>query len=74
MDCNSWVNDVCWSPSGNTLAAVSHNSQIHIINARDMENMSSSTLQPRGSPLYKAKFTSDEDLFCCGYEKIPILY
>jgi WD40 repeat protein len=74
MDCRSWVNDVCWSPSGNTLAAVSHNSQVHIIDVRDMENVLGSTFQTRGLPFYKARLTSDENLFCCGYERIPIYY
>lgn len=74
MDCRSWVNDVCWSPSGSLLAGVSHNSQVHIIDMKDMGNVKSETLQTRGLPYFRAQFTSDEDLFCCGFGRIPVLY
>lgn len=74
LDCRSWVNDVCWSPSGDILAGVSHNSQIHIIDVKDMGNITNKTLQTRGLPCYRAMFTTNEDLYCCGYDRIPVLY
>ncbi len=53
---------------------MTHDSQVHIVNMRDLSKITDSVLQWKGRAFYKAAFTADEELFCCGYDRTPVLY
>ena len=74
MNCNGWANDVTWSPSGNLLAGVSHDSQLHICNTADVNSITEHIIQWNGKPFFRMGFTDEDNLYCCGFDKIPIFY
>jgi len=74
MDCGGWVNDINWSLSGNYLAAVSHDSQLHIINAKDISKFTHNSIQYKGRAFNRVCFYTDTDICCGGYDRNPIIY
>ncbi len=68
------MNDVAWSPSGKFCAGVSHDSQVHIINTQDLSKLSCQSIQWKTRPFCRLCFSSDEEFFCCGYDRVPVQY
>ena len=74
VDCFGWVNDVTWSPTGNFLAAVSQDSQIHIINSKSFPAFSHKIIQWKGRAFYRGCFLTEDCLILCGYDRMPVYY
>jgi len=66
-----WVHDVAWSPSGNRLVFVAHDSRIHFvdINSGATDRISLETL-----PFRSVIFTSEDTVVAAGYDCAPILF
>jgi actin related protein 2/3 complex subunit 1A/1B len=66
-----WVHDVAWSPSGNKLVFVAHDSRIHFvdINSGASERISLETL-----PFRSVVFSSEDSVIAAGYDCAPILF
>lgn len=74
VECFGWVNDVTWSPTGSFLAAVSHDSQVHIICSKKFPEFTYKSLQWKGRAFLKTNFLSEDCLICCGYDRVPVFY
>ena len=76
----AWLNDVAWSPSGNVLAFVGHDSLLHVVTfgaASSAGEPSAPTLQTIKCPTLPATrvlFLSDAALVTVGHSMNPELY
>jgi len=68
---SGWVHDVAWSPSGNTLGFVAHDSRVHFVNINSggVEKLSLQTL-----PYRKIIFLSEDSAVAVGYDCAPHLF
>mmetsp|Transcript_25687 Transcript_25687/g.43020 ORF Transcript_25687/g.43020 Transcript_25687/m.43020 type:complete len:390 (-) Transcript_25687:300-1469(-) len=73
-----WARSVAWSPSGSSLAFVSHDSSIHFTSG--ITSTASSCRQPMTTirfasmPFYSLIFLSETQLIAAGYDCIPVLF
>ena len=63
-----------WSPSGKYCAAVSHDSQLHVINFTKPEEITCNFVQWKNRAFYRVCFGEDEQIFGCGFDRVPVLF
>lgn len=67
-----WVRDVSFSPSGNQLAFVGHDSSIYVVNGA--ANCAVSVLPTADLPLLAVQWLTESSLVVAGHECYPALY
>lgn len=70
----SWVNGVAFSPSGNVLAAASHDSRMHFVAVNGPQMEGAQTVTLRGLPLTKVSFLSDTKCVAGGFDMVPMMF
>jgi len=65
-----WVHDVAWSPSGNRLVFVAHDSRVHFI---DINSGSEEKLSLDALPYRSVFFASEDSVVAAGYDCAPHL-
>ena len=67
-----WVHGVKFSPSGDNLAWVSHDSSVNVVNINSQEKVFRCLMS--SLPLTTVMFISESALVCAGHDNIPSLY
>jgi len=70
---NGWVSSVKWSPSGNRLAWVTHDSRTHILECSSTEHTLSTVTQP-GLPFQDLEWLDENRFIAVGYDSNPTLF
>jgi len=68
-----WVKSVKWSPSGNRLAWVSHDSRTHILECATAEHTVNTVTQP-SLPFQDLEWIDDNRFIAVGYDANPTLF
>lgn len=67
-----WVHDVSFSPSGDKLAWVGHNSSISVVNAANGQQMA--TLKTNFLPFVSCTWLNESSILGVGYDCCPLLF
>jgi len=73
FNCNGWVNNVSWSPSGDWLSFVGHDSSIHFVYFNGSTPIVQ-TLRYPDLPFNTLNFLSDKGVVACGHDYNPFLF
>ncbi|TRY59631.1 hypothetical protein DNTS_003899 [Danionella cerebrum] len=68
-ECGGWVHSVCFSPSGDSLAWVSHNSAISVADASKGKEVT--LLTTRHLPLLSVLYVSETEIVAAGHDCCP---
>ncbi|XP_066560704.1 actin-related protein 2/3 complex subunit 1A-A isoform X1 [Amia ocellicauda] len=68
-DCGGWVHDVCFSPSGDRLAWVSHNSSISVVDAAQGKEVT--RLNTVYLPLLSVLYVNETEIVGAGHDCYP---
>jgi len=71
--CGGWVHCVRWSPSGNRLACVGHDSTVIFADVSSGE-ANAKKVKHSGLPFYCCAFTNEDTLVTAGWDCAPYLY
>jgi len=71
---NGWVKNLKWSPSGNRLAWVTHDSRTHILECATAEHHTRATLTQPGLPYQDLEWIDENRFIAVGYDANPTLY
>mmetsp|Transcript_35147 Transcript_35147/g.83272 ORF Transcript_35147/g.83272 Transcript_35147/m.83272 type:complete len:415 (+) Transcript_35147:1-1245(+) len=74
---DAWVNDVCFSPSGDTLAYVTHDSRIHfltVVHGAPPDPSSVQSVRCSGLPHHRLLFVEDDKVIAAGHDLNPTAY
>jgi actin related protein 2/3 complex subunit 1A/1B len=72
---NGWVNHVAWSPSGNQLAFVAHDSTVNVVDlSGGSESAFISKIKLADLPLRQCLFLSENALVGAGHDYSPFLF
>jgi len=70
-NCNSWVKDVEFSPSGNLLAFIGHDSSFSVV---ELGSGKMDTIKLDILPLTKLTFPKEDTVVCVGYDCEPFVF
>jgi actin related protein 2/3 complex subunit 1A/1B len=74
INCGGWVHSVAWSPSGNQLAFVAHDSSISFVDVSTGTGAPVQRLALQGLPFRVLGFLSENSIIAAGYDCYPQLF
>lgn len=73
--CKGWVEDVAWSPAGDKLVFVGHDSSVIFVHlAADPSESAVQVLRTRGLPFTQVEFATDTAIVAAGHDFNPALF
>merc|ERR1711934_316260 len=75
IDVGAWVNAVCFSPSGTTLAAATHDSKAHFLQLNygtGVEVVTATNIRLKGLPINKLAFLDEGVCVGVGWDMVPL--
>lgn len=71
--CSAWVHSIAWSPSGNAMCFVGHDSTISFVNTT-YQPAAVQTIKMSGLPLVDVMFLSEDKVVGGGHDCTPIIF
>jgi len=68
FDLNGWIEALAWSPSGTSLAATSHSSEIYLVECKTPGEFLLSTSEWKRLPFVNLLYKSEDSVVAAGYD------